>query len=441
MDAESALYRQSMIDVLLFSDMQGSNKTIAGPFVNAFGRIDSAVIHLENAKIHYHNPIEFRTHIHSCIQELRNSTLILQKQKAIIPNFTDAYSPWQKWFSKNELFRWLNDARVQIVHKNDLNLNSRGSVYLNNNYLNTAGQNVLDNFDPSISSQQIAHLARAKVRLLTQSPKDGMLRAVREWKSNELPSYEIVEALIKCATSLHISIGQVMSTTCGDKKDKFEESILQCEEIIDPALTIQFILESDRSILINLDSGEEMVFSHHEGSISKSDMNSASERYGDDNIPKSTERTPEGQTEFYMSMAKIIFKKDGMHHPIVMLLHEGNLVRVLGIDMPDNSTKYLAWNNVADQVANDNADAIVFIGESWASTFVPGLPMRPADRIDRTEQLNVHYLDSCDNHVHLYAQIGRISGSPILGPTQQWPESLESCFFLNPIREQWKDKS
>ena len=72
----------------------------------------------------YFDPGAFRVAIQSAIQTMRSVTFILQKNKAIIPDFDRWYGEWQKTLGADPLMVWMRDARNTIEKAGDLDAHS-----------------------------------------------------------------------------------------------------------------------------------------------------------------------------------------------------------------------------------------------------------------------------------------------------------------------------
>ena len=70
----------------------------------------------------YMEPDGFRLELNALIQNLRNVTWLLQKQKAHLPGFSDWYPKWQAAVKPNPVMGWIVKARNRIVKEADLEL-------------------------------------------------------------------------------------------------------------------------------------------------------------------------------------------------------------------------------------------------------------------------------------------------------------------------------
>src|ERR1019366_1298075 len=96
----------------------------------------------------YQDPEEFSSKLNACIQAARNLTFALQKESQLIPGFTEWYPSWQDRMKSDPVMKWLHDSRTHIVHKGDLQTESRAIVRLQLDYAD-AGQEVVDSLPQS----------------------------------------------------------------------------------------------------------------------------------------------------------------------------------------------------------------------------------------------------------------------------------------------------
>ena len=78
----------------------------------------------------YTSPDGFRVNLNATIEALRNTTFVLQKNKAKIPNFDAWYIKWQDHLRKDQVMRWLVNARNRVVKQGDLDTLSTARVKL-----------------------------------------------------------------------------------------------------------------------------------------------------------------------------------------------------------------------------------------------------------------------------------------------------------------------
>ena len=84
----------------------------------------------------YMEPDGFRLELNALIQNLRNVTWLLQKQKAHLPGFSDWYPKWQAAVKPNPVMGWIVKARNRIVKEADLELLSTARLTMTFDWMN-----------------------------------------------------------------------------------------------------------------------------------------------------------------------------------------------------------------------------------------------------------------------------------------------------------------
>ena len=147
------------------------------------------------AEAAYFDPGGFRLAAQNTIQTLRTVTFILQRHKAIIPDFADWYGDaekktpgeWQRRLMSDPLMRWMVDARNRIEKQGDLESKSIVRAEIVASYLEEGSR-----------IEVPAHLSDTVRKLLRNIPntalgehirRNGMLRIQRRWVENTLPDY------------------------------------------------------------------------------------------------------------------------------------------------------------------------------------------------------------------------------------------------------------
>lgn len=91
-----------------------------GALRQVHSRLEDANVRWQEAAKSYFEPRSFRRAINSCIQELRNTTWLLQKRKSVIEGFDQWYEQWQVRLRTDTVMTWLHHARTTVVKKGNL---------------------------------------------------------------------------------------------------------------------------------------------------------------------------------------------------------------------------------------------------------------------------------------------------------------------------------
>src|ERR1039457_1902731 len=100
------------------------------PLHSAHRRLMDCHVHWHAAADSYMEPEEFRLNLNALIQDLRNVTWLLQKQKHELPDFGQWYPAWQRSASDDQVMRWVVSARTRVVKMGDLEMHSHALVRL-----------------------------------------------------------------------------------------------------------------------------------------------------------------------------------------------------------------------------------------------------------------------------------------------------------------------
>src|SRR2546425_850237 len=141
----------------------------------------------------YTAPDAFCTNLNAAIQTLRTVTFVLQKEQDAIPDFEPWYGEWQKRLKRDDLLKWLVDARNRIEKQGDLETYSSAKISLLAGWhdpLPLAEAEV----DPLMTTEKIVeHLP--DLGLPSKVRKEGILLIERRWVARELPDKELLEVL------------------------------------------------------------------------------------------------------------------------------------------------------------------------------------------------------------------------------------------------------
>src|SRR5680860_1755619 len=154
----------------------------------------------------YDDPDEYLPDLNAAIQAARNTTFALQKEKARVPGFDLWYAPWQDAMRADLILKWLNEARVRIVHSGDLEAASATTIRLEFDY-NDAAREIAEDLDgnhsrnttvvtvpPLARSQEyVSHLRSAGVP--ESLVREATVSLERRWEDAQLPGRELNGAL------------------------------------------------------------------------------------------------------------------------------------------------------------------------------------------------------------------------------------------------------
>ena len=390
----------------------------------------------------YEDPDGFRTYLNSCIQALRNVTFVLQKNKSQIPSFEEWYPEWQDRMSADETLRWIDDARNQIVKEGDLATTSVAKVAVQWSYLEPSFREF--KVDPLKSTREIIEETPIIVNLPQELYEDGILVVERRWMVSDLPEQELLNALaygygrlMTLTYDCHVQANLPLS------KNEFSNGqhrlVLDREiEKVDARPACMIASSEDRTVHLNLSTGEVMDVSPEEMETSPEIQEIAKKRYGE---PTQLQWTPgdtselETMASFLFEQAKTVLQRDRHHAPMAFLVSKSKIQPHI-IPVADKSEKFRIWNWLAVQVEKHRASRVMVIAESWMAAAEDIEPYQTAsDSPERREVISVVGADMSGNKVSMMCPFERDGEDIILGET--YSDYLEEINFLQPVYRVW----
>ena len=297
-------------------------------------------------------------HINASIQELRNITWLLQKNKRLYSDFDNWYSGKQKEMSLNPNLWWVVRSRNKIVKEEDLELYSLANVKLSNRLdyeLPTM------RLKPTLSNEEISNLfiqfAQNKgIELISNSLLAPLLQIQRIWIDKDYKDYEIIKLI-------NISFTY------------FKELILEFLKLI--GFDVNY---SNRIMLDKLDEKQKIFYDVNkwvwlELKSERIDMNNISKerREKAEELLKKVETIETWEKikdtiYYYYWMAKQIILDWQEHIPMCFFLNKDFFpIDMTGTILESRTQKYIWWHNlVSIAEKNPNIFAVVIISEFWS---------------------------------------------------------------------------
>lgn len=381
----------------------------------------------------YMDPEGFGLNLNNLIQNLRNVTWLLQKQKAQLLDFDTWYQEWRDSARDDAVMKWIVAARNRIVKEADLELLSRADIRLSLDWVHEYAATWT--MPPRYTTRQIL------IRLLSDQhvPPIGLLTIERRWVDRKLPDRELLEAL----RYAYFKTASVIATA-HEKSGVAECDLSLRKSCVTPSIPRYPLVcmeqwNENRRLHINLANREEIT---ERAVIIEADPVKAAQVgkvYGDldvtgcdaiDLVPQIIEN----------------YKR--------MLVVNGTLLasswlfagkRVIDLYHPtffDQASKRLALRKLADRVELLRADSVLFICEAWYAQMEEGEFSNPSavpagERPNRMEAIEVDAIardgrQTCSICTFHHAPDGQI----VIGETIHGVEGPAN--FLEPIRERWR---
>ncbi|MGW1529273.1 hypothetical protein [Streptomyces sp. NPDC001588] len=407
------------------------------PLVDAHRRLMDC--HMQWHLLHesYYDPDDFRLNLNSLVPNLRNVTWLLQKQKAVIPDFETWYSQFQQSAGKSEIMKWVVKSRNRITKEADLELLSSCKVVWIRDWLRRAEGTAT--FAPRMTTPEILlSLYRNGV------PPVGTVTLKRRWVDKALPEWELMAATAEAYSRLR----QLLWTAhraFGVERCDLPERSLDCvtsglsNSTAHPAC--MHVAQSELQTHISM-SGAVIEEVAESVDLDPENLAASAARYGDLNYPTSD---PIENVPGFMAMARTVMEKDGFHGTFALLYSGERQVAVRALQFGDQESKILAFEGLADLVESVRADGILIIGESWIATLtekekeVNSIFFPARDRLDRMECLTVYAVTRDGRHSELVSMVERGAN----GETR-CAEPVDATFeagmnTMVPIKLRWAD--
>jgi hypothetical protein len=346
----------------------------------------------------YHDPERFLANLNAAIEALRNITFVVQKEKSAFKDFDEWYKPRQEILKADATAKWLNEARVNIVHQGDLESSSHAEVriityeektiWTGEVPIHTPARLILEN--PSL----LALLDSSKDK--APDLADSVLLIERKWSTKELNGREILSALAHVYGLLadlvldaHSRLGQFACIPVEEPHPDFRAlqdrtGLLRCMSASVEERTERYKTDKETEIVPSTETVQT--------SINVSELLG---RYGIDPRRSNAEiqnQDPVEVAEWVLKMAKRILRRD-KHHERMMFLRdgEGQWHQITTLTQ-DRTEKMVLMQMVASFVENRGCDALVEVGEMWTASIpvelLPGFQGAEHAR-DRRELLSV----------------------------------------------------
>ena len=401
-------------------------------------RLDDAHRQWHAADEAYFNPEEFRRSIQTAIQTLRTVTFMLQSMKRDIPDFDRWYGAWQTSLKADPLMRWMVEARNQIEKQGDLELHSFVRAEIIASYL-----------DEGPSVEVPANLFDGIGALIESLPAGkegdhiratGTLKVERRWVENNLPDYELLEAvataysrIAELVTDAHRHLGLLPPSAAARKLGDSDKA----KNDFRPPCMIDH--GASRSIHININDGTILRFKQERRSVTRKQAEASAAKYGFKAAADIFGRAGEPYEKMLDALfrsARRVMKKDGYHENVVFILRDGSVIDVRSFRHEGPSDKYVLMRTLAADVQRIGGDAVMQLAEVWTAKHDPQEPFRrAADAPDKQEHLTATLVQRGGTPKHLCAEIRRKRGKVYLGPTVETADP--SLFAFAPILEAW----
>ena len=373
---------------------------------------------------HYLEVRPFRRHLNSLIQELRNVSWLVQKEKSRFQDFDRWYLPWQDRAKQSTTMRWLTASRNRIVKQGDLNTFSSMMFRVQYSWLD----DVVKEFPASASDS----IEVALGVLLAHHPDsaEALITVRRTWKDYSLPSRELLGALADCweQCAQLIALAHANSWPCTLEAS----SQFGCKwtgELHPPIVCfLERAMYYEKTI--NTATMQRLVPNFHSVSLDRSLMDAAKERYGDE-----LKDMPEGgaiaKMDFFVERGKAIISSGEDLLMVVAYLKEERVLDIIGYVAVDRLSKFMIARQIKEHADEVSADGLIHSSETWLRAMRPG-----AEDEAPGEALSVVALQRNGQRKSVIAQYVRAADGSIIFDTEG-QAGITYDGFLDSIRSLW----
>jgi hypothetical protein len=330
-------------------------------------RLRDAFHHWRQLERSYFEPYEFRVNLNSFLQEARNVTFILQKNKDAIPGFENWYSGWQRRMRDDPLMKWAVESRNRVTKQGDLETDSYSLVTFTADWTDERTKRFQG--PPSLPSVTLIQRALSKIPKEVIA-EDALFCAERQWIDSALPGAELL------AATSHVLI--VLSDLLSDAHTYIQtvDPKQRCDviEALD-RMRREYPLEvaqkeAARRIWVKAKSREKLRYTVSPELVERTDdfAQKIRQRYGEPpQLPKDTDKeTLEGAVLMFTERAKQFLARDGYLVPVIFVRKQrGEGIMFLQLQMGDRAEKHIAIRQAAALLANVRVDWAILINEAW----------------------------------------------------------------------------
>src|ERR1017187_1424241 len=379
----------------------------------------------------YMDPEGFRQHPNNLIQNLRNVTWLLQKQKAQLPDFNTWYQQWRDSISNDPAMKWLVAARNRIVKESDLELLSRADMRISLDWLNEVAASWT--MPPRYTTREIL------IRLLSSQniPPIGMLTSERRWIERHLPNYELLDALAHVYGLIASVIATAHCKAGVTKCDLPSREFCVTSSLASLSLNCMQQWDGNRRLHINLHNrvelSEQMEIVPDDPVIDAV----ARERYGD--VPMSGDAIE--RVSPMLEPNKRMLIADKSLTTVALFFKDKHMIGTVVLDFYDQGSKRLVIHRLAERAERLRADGIMLISEIWHADMEPGEKLSVATpparaRANPKEGIQVLAITRDGRQANAMCLFTRDpNGDIVLGDT--FDNVQRQANLLEPIRRRW----
>ena len=392
------------------------------PIAPAERRLRDAFHHWRQLEQDYFNPDRFRMALNSFLQEARNVTFILQKNKAKVAGFDAWYSPWQEKMKADPILLWAVESRNRITKQGDLETESQCLVKFTSDWT--------DELTHEFRANPIAPAPAIVAHVLQNVPREmlseeGLICIERRWVDANLPSTEILQAashiLLMLSDLVRDAHVQILSTACPDLQCELSPKLAHFRDTYPLELAN---VDDTRKVWVQATSREKIKFDITSSVLSRKDIETFAEearaRYGLIESEKGIQSDPTSLTSaiaLFDQGSRKMLERDGRLYSFIHAM-DANSRRMyhIALIMHSRAEKHLAIRRAALLLENCEIVWAMFTGESWLASYDPSQPSPHAvDYPVREEAISLNAVSATGHFKNKYVIFDRKDGKIVFG--------------------------
>lgn len=400
-------------------------------------RLSDGLVAWVECKKQYCDPDSFRRNLNACIQALRNVTFILQKAMKGFTGFDEWYSGWQAKMRSDRVLRWLVEARNQVVKKGDLKTFSKARIGIVDSWYEAPTHEFV--VPPMTPTDKIAFVLSAMKPQGLTIP-GGLLRVERRWVEDNLPEWELLEALshvFGVLTSLLVDAHERLISPTITAECQWFNDIKDNQGKEPPCMLAQ---DWDRTVWIDVTKGTLVEPMRLEVPVSQSSMKAAREWYAKERETArrlGPARTFSEKVDKLFEYAKLVLRKDGYHVTMAILGYPDGSTELHELKLTDKAAKSLLFRSLVTNVVKSRANSVILLSENWMAPLrQEGNQPEPAEDPERREALEVVGVTATGEFYGRWILFHRNAAGAV-----EFDEEFvcppEGMPFLEPLRNAW----
>lgn len=330
------------------------------PIPNSHRRLEQSHLMWHQCLEAYHDADPFQANLNATIEALRSVTFMLQSEKSAIADFDVWYEGWRTKMKADSALAWLQNARTTVVHKADLETTSSAVATVHNNLTQATTTCELPPFLPL--AMACTAVADSLPEPFSSNPKDLVLSLERRWSVNNLPEWELLDALAHSY--------EFLSDLLRDAHEKAGHKCLNYDHEGNPREAIagrpscMITTEEVRTVRMSLEDGSTLIPERKPITLDESKKKLVRDRYGPTPAEMYKTDDPFQLAESLLEVAKKVLTLDGHHVRLLHIRTPGGW-QLRAIDAVDRVDKYVLLKRLASEVKALKGDAIVEVAEAW----------------------------------------------------------------------------